>query len=239
MKRDSSSPMVYFHHFFHSYSTPLLQADPTESSLKASNQPTNHLLAGEDTAGEEGDAELLVDHEGEDAHHGGTALVELDGALLELGLLVEGVPAEIDEAVAEVADEFTGLGAVGGVLHDEGLEEADEGEELEEAGSGDVLEGLESGGDVGEVDALAGGDGSGETDAGGGGKVTGDGEHGDATVLDLDVTETVEVGLITVGDEAKRIVEAKGGLGSELFGCSVGCFEFMERRVSRVSKSDA
>jgi len=175
-----------------------------------------HLLAGEDAAGEEGDSELLVDHEGEDAHHGGTALVELDGALLELGLLVEGFPAEVDGSVAEVADELAGLGAVGGVLHDEGLEEADEGEELEEAGSRDVLEGLESGGDVGEADALAVGDVAGEADAGGGGEVTGDGEHGDAAVLDLDVTEAVEVGLITVGDEAKGIVEAKRGLGSEL-----------------------
>jgi len=173
-------------------------------------------LAGEDAAGEEGDAELLVDHEGKDAHHGGTALVELDGALVELGLLVEGVPPEVDEAVAEVANEFASLGAVGGVLHHEGLEEADEGEGLEEAGSRDVLEGLEAGGDVGEVDALAGGDGAREADTGGGGEVTGDSEHGNAAVLDLDVTETVEVGLITIGDEAKGIVEAKGGLGSEL-----------------------
>ena len=178
-------------------------------------------MTGEDAAGEEGDAELLVDHEGEDAHHGGTALVELDGALVELGLLVEGVPAEVDGTVAEVADELTGLGAVGGVLHDEGLEEADEGEELEEACSRDVLEGLEAGGDVGEAEALAVGDGAGEADAGGGGEVSGDGEHGDAAVLDLDVTEAVEVGLITVGDEAEGIVEAERGLGSELC-CGAG-----------------
>ena len=48
--------------------------------------------------------DLLVDHKSEDAHHGGTAVVELDGALGELGLLVEGVPAEVDGAIAEVAD---------------------------------------------------------------------------------------------------------------------------------------
>ena len=28
-----------------------------------------------------------MDHEAQDAHHGGTAVVELDGALLDLGLL--------------------------------------------------------------------------------------------------------------------------------------------------------
>ena len=129
-------------------------------------------MAGKDAAGEEGDAELLVNHEGEDAHHGGTALVELDGALVELGLLVEGVPAEVDSTVAEVADEVTGLGAVGGVLHDEGLEEANEGDHLEQALLGDGI-GAEEGGDsvgvgvkgmggvidvAGQVDASAGGD---------------------------------------------------------------------------------
>ena len=45
--------------------------------------------------------------------------------------------------------------------------------------------------------------------------------HGDAAVLDLDVTEAVEVGLITVGDEAEGIVEAERGLGSELC-CGAG-----------------
>jgi hypothetical protein len=43
---------------------------------------------------EDGDL-LLVDHKGR-SHLSGTALVELDGALLELGLFIEGVPAEVD-----------------------------------------------------------------------------------------------------------------------------------------------
>jgi len=116
--------------------------------------------------------ELLVDHEAEDAHHGGTAVVELDGALAELGLLIKGVPAEVKGTVAEVTGEFTGLGTVGGVLHDEELEEANEGDDLEETGLGDGV-GAKDGGDaVGEgvegvtgvvdvarkVDAVAGDD---------------------------------------------------------------------------------
>jgi hypothetical protein len=116
--------------------------------------------------------ELLVDHEAEDAHHGGTAVVELDGALGELGLLIKGVPAEVKGAVAEVTGEFTGLGTVGGVLHDEELEEANKGDDLEETGLGDGV-GAKDGGDaVGEgvegvtaevdvarkVDAVAGDD---------------------------------------------------------------------------------
>ena len=46
-------------------------------------------------------------HQSKNSHLGGTAVVELDGALLKLGLLVEGVPAEIDETVAEVSNELS------------------------------------------------------------------------------------------------------------------------------------
>lgn len=79
-----------------------------------------------------------MDHKSEDAHHGGTAVVELDGTLGELGLLIEGVPAEVDGAVAEVTDELSGGGTVGGVLHDAELEESNEGEDLEGTGDGDL-----------------------------------------------------------------------------------------------------
>ena len=112
--------------------------------------------------------DLLVDHKSEDTEHGGTAVVELDGTLLELGLLGEGIPAEVEGTVAEVTGEFTGLGTVGGVLHDEELEEANEEEDLDETSLGDGV-GAEDGGEtVGEgiegVSSLV--DGSVEVDAG-------------------------------------------------------------------------
>ena len=47
-----------------------------------------------------------MDHEAKDAHHGGTAVVELDGTLGKLGLLIEGIPAEVEGAVAEIAGEL-------------------------------------------------------------------------------------------------------------------------------------
>eukprot|EP00566_Odontella_aurita_P036924 CAMPEP_0113591660 /NCGR_PEP_ID=MMETSP0015_2-20120614/37393_1 /TAXON_ID=2838 /ORGANISM="Odontella" /LENGTH=77 /DNA_ID=CAMNT_0000498067 /DNA_START=291 /DNA_END=521 /DNA_ORIENTATION=- /assembly_acc=CAM_ASM_000160 len=54
----------------------------------------SHLLEGAND-GKVGDhvdlIELLVHHEAEDAHHGGAAIVQLDGALGELGLLIKGV----------------------------------------------------------------------------------------------------------------------------------------------------
>jgi hypothetical protein len=54
----------------------------------------NHLLVEWDGGAKKGVddvrivVELLVDHEGEDAHLGGTAVVELDGELLVDGLLI-------------------------------------------------------------------------------------------------------------------------------------------------------
>eukprot|EP00580_Thalassiosira_gravida_P001041 CAMPEP_0201601606 /NCGR_PEP_ID=MMETSP0492-20130828/2537_1 /ASSEMBLY_ACC=CAM_ASM_000837 /TAXON_ID=420259 /ORGANISM="Thalassiosira gravida, Strain GMp14c1" /LENGTH=99 /DNA_ID=CAMNT_0048064887 /DNA_START=199 /DNA_END=494 /DNA_ORIENTATION=- len=53
---------------------------------------------------------LLVDHKSKDTQHGGTAVVELDGTLGKLGLLVEVIPSEVDVSVTEVTDEVTRLG---------------------------------------------------------------------------------------------------------------------------------
>eukprot|EP00307_Rebecca_sp_RCC1486_P014930 CAMPEP_0119405622 /NCGR_PEP_ID=MMETSP1335-20130426/217_1 /TAXON_ID=259385 /ORGANISM="Chrysoculter rhomboideus, Strain RCC1486" /LENGTH=134 /DNA_ID=CAMNT_0007429641 /DNA_START=134 /DNA_END=535 /DNA_ORIENTATION=+ len=82
--------------------------------------------------------ELLVHHERQDAHLRCAALVKLDRALLDLGLLGERVPAEVDEAVAEVADKL--VAGARDVLHHEELEEANEGEDLRNALNRDDIE---------------------------------------------------------------------------------------------------
>ena len=66
--------------------------------------------------------ELVVDHEAENAHLRGAAVVELDGALLGLGLVIEHVPhgvhalagvfGEVHGAVADVARELGVAGVV-------------------------------------------------------------------------------------------------------------------------------
>jgi hypothetical protein len=76
--------------------------------------------------GKDRNAQLLVDHKGEDTHLGGTALVELDGTLLELVLFVEGIPVEVDVVVPEVTNNFSS----GDVLHDSNLQKADESDDL-------------------------------------------------------------------------------------------------------------
>jgi hypothetical protein len=153
-----------------------------------------------------------VDHKGKDSHLSGTALVELDGALLELGLFIEGVPAEVDGSVTEVSREFSFTGEV---KHDRGFEDSNKEEELNKSTSGDLLEGGETVGD-GRKGLSGVVDGSRKTDAGLLDEVSNNGEHTDASVLDLDGTEAVELLLVTIGDKAKRIEESKRSLGTEL-----------------------
>jgi hypothetical protein len=162
--------------------------------------------------GKDGDAQLLVHHKGKDSHLGGTALVELDGTLGELGLLIEGVPAEVDGSVTEVSGE---LGFTGDVLHDRGFEDSNEEKKLDKSTSGDLLEGGETVRD--RRKGLSGVvDGSRKADASFLDKVSNNGEHRDTSVLDLDGAETVELLLVTIGDKAKGIEESKRSLGTNL-----------------------
>ena len=184
------------------------------SDLLPHVHPTQYLQIANDG---EGSTELVVDGKAKDAHHGGTALVELDGALLELLLLGEGVPAEVNAEghVAEIAGELTGSG---NIAHDEELEPSDEEDDLEEALTGDgigTVKGGEAVGDVGELTATEV-DGTAKVDTGTGDDVAKEGKHGNAAVLDLNVTETVELLLVAVGDKAEGIEESKRGLGTEL-----------------------
>jgi hypothetical protein len=54
-----------------------------------------------------------------------------------------------------------------------------------------------------------------ETDSGLGNKVSDNGKHGDTSVLDLDIAETVELLLVSIGDQSKRIEESKRSLGAD------------------------
>jgi len=116
-------------------------------------------------------SELLVHHKSEDAHHRRPSVVDLDVALLQLGSLIEVVPAKINDSVAEVTGE---LGSSGEILHDAKLQHdhGEQGEWEDTAGLErefvEVLEGLEAG-----TDLLK----SRQAPAGSGGNVSPDGEH--------------------------------------------------------------
>merc|ERR1719384_984809 len=160
--------------------------------------------------------ELLVDHEPEDPAHGRPPVVELDGPLGQLGLLVERVPPEGQRSVAEVPDVL--VPGPGDVLHDVRLEESAEEEDLGEPSLGDGVGSLEGGPPVGDgVEGRAVvADGAREVDAGAGDDLTEERELRDASVLDLDVPEAIEAVLVGVVEEAEGVPEPEGGLGAEL-----------------------
>ena len=164
----------------------------------------------------EGD-DLLVDHESKDSQHSGTAVVELDGTLLELGLFVEGVPAEVDVSVTEVSNVF--VSSSGNITHEGNLQKSNEGDDLALSVEGDGIRSDQSGNTVGvRVEGVSGVvDVSGEVDSGAGDDLTQEGKLSDTSVLDLNVTETVEALLGAVsGEHAEGIEESKRGLGTEL-----------------------
>lgn len=51
-------------------------------------------------------AELVVYHKTKDTHLGRTAVVQLDGTLSHLGLLVELVPSKVDVSIAPVTYDY-------------------------------------------------------------------------------------------------------------------------------------
>mmetsp|Transcript_15103 Transcript_15103/g.32964 ORF Transcript_15103/g.32964 Transcript_15103/m.32964 type:complete len:224 (-) Transcript_15103:53-724(-) len=137
--------------------------------------------------------QLLVDHQGQDAHLGGAAVVQLDGLAAVHGVVgVLGLALGLDvlldlgEAKLDGTDGQEGDGKAGG------------GEGVEDGKAGLDLVGAE-----------------GHASTGGGHDVAEDGEHGDAAVLVLDGAEAVEALLVSVGEETQRIPEAEGGLGAD------------------------
>jgi len=161
--------------------------------------------------------DLLVDHKSEDSHHGGTAVVELDGTLLELGLLVEVIPAEVNVSVTEVTNEL--VSSSGDITHEGALENSNESDDLDKSGSGDGVGSEKSGNTVGEgIEGVSGVvDRSGEVDSGTGHDLSKEGEHTDTSVLDLDVTKTVETLLGAVTREhSEGVEESEWWLGAKL-----------------------
>jgi len=131
------------------------------------------------------------------------------------GFRSEGVPSVVKGSVAEISGEF---GFSGDILHDGKLKSSDEGNDLSESGSGDGIRSEKGGSSIRErVESVSGKiDGSRKVESGTGDELANEGKHTDASVLEFDVSETVELGLVTILDESQRIVESKGFLSSEL-----------------------
>ena len=164
----------------------------------------------------EGD-DLLVHHKSKNTHHGGAAVVELDGTLGKLLLLVKVIPAEVDVSVTEITNVLVS-GSLN-VTHEGALQPSNEGDDLNESRGRDGVGSEERSDAVGEgVERVARVvDISRKVEAATGDNLPKEGELTDTSVLDLNVTETVETLLGDIsGEHAEGIEESKRGLGTKL-----------------------
>jgi len=160
--------------------------------------------------------DLLVDHESEDTEHGGTAVVELDGTLLKLGLFIKVIPAEVNVSVTEVSNVL--VSSSWNITHEGNLQQTDEGDDLALSLEGDGIRADKSGNTVGEgvegVSSVV--NVSWKVDSSTGDNLSKEGKLSNTSVLDLNVTETVESLLVGIIEHTEGIEEAKRRLGSEL-----------------------
>jgi hypothetical protein len=163
----------------------------------------------------QGDNEF-VNHKTKDTHLSSTSVVELDGTLLELGLFIKVIPSEVNVSVAEVTNEF--VASSGDILHEGNLKDTNEGNDLDKSSSGDGIRAEDGGNTIGVgVEGVARVvNVSGQVDSSTGGDLSKEGELTDTSVLDLDVTETVESLLVNITTEqTKGVKEAKRRLSTK------------------------
>mmetsp|Transcript_25788 Transcript_25788/g.33669 ORF Transcript_25788/g.33669 Transcript_25788/m.33669 type:complete len:226 (-) Transcript_25788:21-698(-) len=160
---------------------------------------------------------LFVNHKSEDSHLGGTAVVELNGTLGELFLLIKVIPSEVNVSVAEVTNEL--VSGSFDVTHDGALKDSDEGDDLDKSSSGDGVRSDQGGNTVGvRVEGVTRVvNVSGKVDSGTGDNLSKEGKLTDTSVLELDVTKTVETFLVSTVEESKRIPASKRRLSTKFF----------------------
>ena len=160
----------------------------------------------------DGASKLFVNHKSKNSHHSGTSVVKLNSTLGKLGLLIEGVPSEVKSSVTEVTNELT---LAGNILHDGKLQESNEGKDLKSTGNRNLKGASPSLSDVREFGSIVG-DVSGQTDTSTGGDLSKECQLADTSVLQLNVTKTVETLLVGIIKKTKGIEESKRGLGTKL-----------------------
>ncbi|KAL7441839.1 hypothetical protein ACHAXH_005689 [Discostella pseudostelligera] len=159
-----------------------------------------------------------MDHQAKNSHHCGTSIVQLNSTLGKLGLLIEGIPSKVKSTITEVTNELSGGSTVGTVLHDAKLQGTNEGNNLSKTGAGDGIGSGDGSPSIGEgVEGVAGVvNVARKVDAIAGDNLSQEGKLGDTSVLDLDISETVEALLVGTIEHAKGVEEAKRSLGTEL-----------------------
>jgi len=161
--------------------------------------------------------DLLMDHQAKDTQLGSTAIVELDGTLRELGLLIKVIPSKVNVSITEVTNVF--IARARNVLHEGNLQKSNEGNDLALSVERDGVRADQGGNTVGVgVEGMTRViDVAWEVDTGTCNDVAKEGKLGDASVLDLDIPKTIEPFLANIAvKKAKRIEETQWWLSTKL-----------------------
>ena len=153
-----------------------------------------------------------MDHESKKTHLGSSALVQFNGTLLQLGLSREGVPAEVKGTIAEVTDVF--VSSSWDVFHDSEFQETNEGQNLEGTSNRDGERRIPAVSKIGELGSRVVNV-TGQVDSGSIDEVSNNSKHADTSMLDLNISEAVELLLVAISNNSKRIEESKGSLGTK------------------------
>lgn len=148
--------------------------------------------------------ELLVHKHTEDTHHSGTAIVKLLSPEVDFVSLRSGKFSESDREFG--SGEVSREGSL--LLLPGGLKEPSDSENGEEIDGINLEDRFMSGR---EVFATR------ESGSRPGGGISPSSQHSNASVLELNITETVEAGLVAVGDVSKGIPAAELGAGGTDF----------------------
>ncbi len=137
-------------------------------------------------------------------HHGSTSLVQFDSALLQLGGLVEVLPAKVEGSIAVVTNKF-GLVVQPRSITVDNFSNGEEGEHLKKnilsvLGFEEGREGLQT-----IRDALS----SRESESGGRGQVSSNCQHGNTSVFDFVFSEQVKLFLAAICDESQGIKKSE------------------------------
>jgi hypothetical protein len=159
----------------------------------------------------------LVHHQSKNSELRSTAVVELNGTLLELLFLTEGVPAEVNVSIAEVTNEL--VSSSWHRLHERALKDSNERDDLHKSSGWDGVR-AEKGSNtvrvrVERVTRVV--DVSWEVDSSTGHDLAKESKHGNTAMLDLNVSKAFEASLVLTRQLAEGIEETKRRLDTELF----------------------
>ena len=159
--------------------------------------------------------DLFVNHKSKNSHLCGTAVVELNGTLGKLRLLIKVIPSKVNVSISEVTNEFVSSSL--NISHDGAFQPANEGNDLDKSSSGDGVRSDDGGDTVGvrveRVTRVV--NISRKVDSGTGYNLAKEGKLTDTSVLEFDVTKTVESLLVSSVEHAKRIPASKRRLSTE------------------------